>query len=162
MTGDGPRPGTELLAVDLGLRTGLAQYGADGRLRAYRSKHFGSIRELRRGVHTILREDPVPGWVWVEGGGELADVWERQAQHDGIEFRQVHATDWRTRLLLPRHRTSGPEAKRHAGRLARSVIDWSGARRPKGGLRHDAAEAILLGLYAVLEMGWLPRLPDMH
>jgi hypothetical protein len=27
-------------------------------------------------------------------------------------------------------------------------------------LRHDTAEAILIGLWGVLEVGWLERLPD--
>ena len=138
MTSDGPRPGTELLAVDLGLRTGLAQYGADGRLRAYRSKHFGSVRELRRGVHAILREDPVPGWVWVEGGGELAEVWERQAQHDGIEFRQVHATDWRTRLPPP-------------GASVQSAAEM----QEQAAARIAAGRRLALALYTA----WIARLP---
>ena len=42
--------------------------------------------------------------------------------------------------------------------LARQVIEWSGARRPTS-LRHDAAEAILVGLWAVLQEGWLDHSP---
>jgi hypothetical protein len=38
------------------------------------------------------------------------------------------------------------------------VIEWSGITRPTS-LRHDAAEAILIGLWGVLEAGWLPALP---
>ncbi|MBI4581226.1 MAG: hypothetical protein HY718_16105 [Planctomycetes bacterium] len=60
-----------------------------------------------------------------------------------------------------KHRT-GPQAKRHAGTLARRAIEWSGAARPTS-LRHDAAEAILIGLYGVVQVGWLPRLPaELH
>jgi hypothetical protein len=43
--------------------------------------------------------------------------------------------------------------------LARRVIAWSEARRPTS-LRHDAAEAILTGLWGVLEVGWLDSLPE--
>ena len=42
--------------------------------------------------------------------------------------------------------------------LARRVIEWSNAPRPTS-LRHDAAEAILIGLWGVLQAGQLPRLP---
>jgi hypothetical protein len=45
-----------------------------------------------------------------------------------------------------------------AAQLARNVIEWSGARRPTS-LRHDAAEAILIGLWGVLSAGWLRALP---
>ena len=42
---------------------------------------------------------------------------------------------------------------------ARAVIEWSGAKRPTS-LRHDAAEAILIGLWGALELGWLAELPQ--
>jgi hypothetical protein len=46
-----------------------------------------------------------------------------------------------------------------AADLARRVIAWSNATRPTS-LRHDAADAILIGLWSVLELGWLETLPD--
>ena len=45
---------TSLLAVDLGVRAGLALYGRDGRLKWYRSRNFGTIQRLRRGVSAVL------------------------------------------------------------------------------------------------------------
>ena len=46
--------------------------------------------------------------------------------------------------------------------MARRVIDWSGAPKPTS-LRHDTSEAILIGLWAVLDAGWLDDLPrDIH
>lgn len=50
--------GMSLLAVDLGLRTGLALYGADGRLRWYRSQNYGSAERLRRAVYAELNAMP--------------------------------------------------------------------------------------------------------
>ena len=150
-----------LLAVDMGLRTGLAIFGPDGRLISYRSKHFGSLSELRKGVGTILRESPPLGWIWLEGGGDIAEVWEKQAAHRGIDFRQVHAADWRKSLMLPRQQRSGEIAKREADGLARRVIAWSGARKPKGDLRHDAAEAILIGIHGAIEVNLLDRVPKI-
>ena len=53
---------------------------------------------------------------------------------------------------------SGTQAKQTADELARRVINWSEAPRPTS-LRHDAAEAILVGLWGALEVGWLERAP---
>jgi len=147
-----------LLAVDLGLKTGLALYGADGRLIWYRSHNFGSTERLRRGAHGILKELPGVAALVVEGGGNLAVVWEKEAAQRGILVRRIGSEVWRELFLFPRERRSGPEAKKHAGEIARKIIDWSGAARPSS-LRHDAAEAILIGLWGVLQLGWLTALP---
>jgi hypothetical protein len=62
---------TSLLAVDLGLRTGLALYGPDARLVWYRSQHFGSRASLRRGVHGLLDASPDVSHLVLEGGGPI-------------------------------------------------------------------------------------------
>jgi hypothetical protein len=152
------RGGGALLAVDLGLRTGLALYNGDGRLVWYRSHNFGSTERLRRAAHGILREIPELTALVIEGGGNLAVVWEKEAALRGIAVRRVGAEVWRQLFLLAREQRSGVEAKRHAGEMARKVIDWSGAPRPTS-LRHDAAEAILIGLWGVLQLGWLAGIP---
>lgn len=153
-----PLPGPSLLAVDAGLRAGLAVYGADGRLRSYRSTNFGSHPRLKAGVHAVLRSTEGVEEVVVEGGGAVADPWIREAERRGLGVRQVHAGIWREALILSRDRRSGVDAKQQADVLARRVIEWSGAPRPTS-LRHDAAEAILLGLWGVVAAGWLPDLP---
>jgi len=147
-----------LLAVDLGLRTGLALYREDGRLAWHRSHNLGTTDRLRRAAHGIL--DGIPGLaaLVIEGGGSLAAVWEKEAEQRGIRLCRLDAATWRELFLYPRERRSGPEAKRHAGVLARRVIIWSGAARTAS-LRHDAAEAILIGLWGVLRLGWLPEIP---
>ena len=110
-----------LLAVDLGVRTGLAVYGDDGRLLRYRSQNFGSAVRLRRALPALLEGERGLALLVIEGGGALADAWEREAER-------------------------------------RRIIDWSGAPRPTS-LRHDAAEAILIGFWGVLDAGWLPAIP---
>lgn len=150
---------TSLLAVDLGLKTGLALYGRDGRLQWYRSKNFGTATRLKRGVRSIVGDIPDLAWLIIEGGGPLAEIWAREAERLGITVRQVSAETWREALLWPRDRRSSAQAKRAAEAMARQVIDWSAASRPTS-LRHDAAEAILIGLWGVLEVGWLASLPD--
>lgn len=151
--------GSRLLAVDVGLATGLALYGADGRLLAYRSQHFGSAEALKRAVGRILAETADLAWLVIEGGGSLAEIWVREARRRMLAVQRVPAERWRARLLLRRQQRSGPQAKHSADGLARRVIEWSEAPRPTS-LRHDAAEAILIGLWGVLEVGWLDGLPD--
>jgi hypothetical protein len=147
-----------LLAVDLGVRTGLAYYGADGRLVWYRSQNFGAASRLKRAIPALLSEPGDVTRLVLEGGGPLAQLWRAEAERRDIITTQVSAQDWRSLFLLPREQRSGVEAKRVAGRLARHVIAWSGAPRPTS-LRHDTAEAILVGLWGVLSAGWLRRLP---
>ncbi len=155
-------PGETLLAVDLGLKTGLALYGSNGRLRWYRSQNFGARARLKRGlagVLTALQHDEASlRAVVLEGGGDLAQLWAREAEARGLRVIIVQAGAWRSRLLWPREQRTGTQAKATADVLARRVITWSGAQKPTS-LRHDAAEAILIGLWGVLEIGWLDR-PD--
>ncbi len=149
---------SSLLAVDLGLKTGLALYGEEGKLRWYRSKNFGTTTRLKRAVYSILREIPDLAMLVIEGGGNIAEIWENEAQNQGIAVRRITAEDWRKTILFTRERRTGTMAKERAARLADAVIAWSGLRRPTVP-RHDAAEAILIGLWGVLEQGWLKRLP---
>jgi len=149
---------SSLLAVDLGLKTGLALYDGTGHLRWYRSKHFGSAARLKRGVFGILKEISDISLIVVEGGGTLAAIWEHEAQRRDITIRQIGAEQWRRALLYPREQKTGPQAKYHADDLARKVIRWSGIAGPPV-LRHDTAEAILIGFWAVLEEGWLKEMP---
>ena len=149
-----------LLAVDLGLRTGLALYGRDGRLQWYRSHNFGSASRLRRAVPGLLDELPDLTWIILEGGGRLAEIWKREAERRRIGVRQIGAEAWRQRFLLPRQQRRGSQAKAHAEDVAKRVIAWSQARRPTS-LRDDAAEAILIGLWGALDVGWLTETPDV-
>jgi hypothetical protein len=147
-----------LLSVDAGVRTGLALYAEDGRLLWYRSQNFGTKERLRNGVRSVLAGIPDLTCLAVEGGGPVAEIWARAAERRGIALIRVTAEKWRERLLYERERRRGTDAKKNAEALARRVIEWSGAPRPTS-LRHDAAEAILIGLWAVLEAGWLKKLP---
>jgi hypothetical protein len=147
-----------LLAVDLGLRTGLALFRDDGRLRWYRSQNFGTATRLRRAVYGLLEELPEVRRLVVEGGGNLADIWLKEAERRGIATRRIAAEVWRARLLYAREQRTGRQAKSHAGDAARRIIEWSAAPRPTA-LRHDAAEAILIGFWGVLDAGWLEEIP---
>ena len=149
---------TTLLAVDLGLRSGLAQYGTDGRLIRYRSTHFGSLKTLKKAVPGIFKSLGPVTHVVVEGDRNLADIWKKSSLYCGAHFQTVSAEKWRRELLIPRKQVNRKRAKDEADRLARKIIGWSGLKRPVS-LRHDAAEAILIGLWAVLELNWLADNP---
>jgi hypothetical protein len=147
-----------LLAVDLGVRTGLACWGDDGRLRWYRSQNFGDAARLRRAIPAVLDGEPDLAWLVLEGGGALADAWARAGEARALTVRRTSAEEWRALFLLPREHGTGARMKQVADRLARRVIAWADAPRPTS-LRHDAAEAILVGLWGVLVAGWVRRLP---
>ncbi len=149
-----------LLAVDLGLRTGFALYGRDGRLVNYRSQNLGSRARLRKAAARVLGDHPEAEWLVLEGGGDLAEIWTKVGRRTGLNVRVIGAETWRRPLLLPREQRSGAGAKSAADGLARAVIEWSGAKRPTGELRHDAAEAIAVGLWGVLAAGWLDAVPE--
>ena len=141
------KPGVRLLSIDLGLRLGWAAFGDAGRLLHYGSRHFGTRAALRKAIPQMLAEYPDLATLVVEGGGELYKPWEKEAVRRGIAIRQVMSQEWREALLQPYQRKSGQKAKEAADGLARDVIERSGAKRPTS-LRHDAAEAILVGVWA--------------
>ena len=147
-----------LLAVDLGLRTGLALFGGDGRLLWHRSRHFGSSSSLRDGVRTLLGEIGPLAWLVLEGGDLYGNLWRHEAERRGAMVLQVSAESWRRDLLLDRDQHAAGQAKDASVLLARRVIAWSGLRGPTS-LRHDAAEAILVGLWGALAIGLLPGMP---
>lgn len=153
--GDRPEGAPEagvLLAVDLGLRIGWALYAADGRLLRYGSQHFGTRAQLKRAAYAMLSSHPGLRVVALEGGGDVALPWVREAERRSLRVLQVHAGAWRDALLIPRERRSGERAKLSADGIARRIVETSGAPRPTS-LRHDAAEAILLGHWACTAVG---------
>lgn len=148
----------QLLAIDLGIKTGLALYGPEGKLCWYRSKNYGTAAVLKRGVNTLLNSLPDLSLIIIEGGGILAAIWEREASRRQIPAKQITAEQWRQKLLYPREQHTGLQAKHYADDLARRIIRWSGISLPAS-LRHDTAEAILIGFWAVLDAGWLREIP---
>ena len=156
---DLPLPSRALLAVDLGLKTGLAYYGGDGRLVWYRSHNLGSRQRLKRAAYGLLSEHSSVTHLAVEGGGPLVEPWKKEAERRGLRFLRVDAETWRKELLTPsERRLPSAKLKIRADQLARAAITWSDAPQPTS-LRHDAAEAVLLGLYAAVRFGWLDRVP---
>jgi hypothetical protein len=150
------------VGVDLGLATAFAVYDRDGRLAGVRSRRFGSRDALRAAAGAILDEIPHVHSVIVEGGGDLAESWQKAAAHRGIHLRLVQASTWRQMFLYERERRDGAQAKAHAVKLAAQIMEWSATKGVTAQLGHDAAEAILVGLFGVIEAGWLKEPPRLR
>lgn len=147
-----------LLAVDLGVKTGLALFGDEGKLLWYRSHNYGNKGRLKKHIPDIFNEIPGLSAVVIEGGGPIADLWINFSKRAGINILQVFAEQWRKDLFYDRQIRNGEMAKQNAIEMARKVIVWSGLPKPTA-LRHDTAEAILVGLWGALQSGLLPSLP---
>lgn len=94
----------------------------------------------------------------LEGGGPIADIWVSDSERRGLSVWRIAAEDWRGRFFTQRDQRGRDRYKHTAVVMARRIIEWSGAPRPTS-LRHDAAEAVLIGLWGVLEAGWLDQVP---
>lgn len=150
-----------LLAIDLGLKCGFAYFDERGRLERYGSTNFGNRSRFKRGAYRLVRDPDGLDYIVVEGDRNLGEVFEKLADKYEFGFQNVAPATWRKELLLPRQRRSGTDAKEAADDYARRVIDWSDLPGPTS-LRHDAAEAILIGLWAAMDVGLLRHddLPD--
>ncbi len=148
----------KLLAIDLGLRTGLALYTDEVRLEWYRSQNYGSLARLKRAAGGIIHNEPGLTRIVIEGGGDLAQPWIRAAGRRGIDVCLVQADTWRARLMNPSDHRGSRRAKTRAEDIAPRVIEWAKGKRPTS-LRHDAAEAVLIGLWGVMEAGWVDQVP---
>ena len=149
---------TSLLAVDLGLRAGFALYKRDRGLLAYRSQAYGTVGRLKRAAFLELAALSDLEVLVLEGDANLARVWARLAERRGVRMLWTQAHEWRRALLLDRERRSGRRAKEAAGILARRIIAASPAPNAMS-LRHDAAEAILLGWWGCTRVGWIDTPP---
>lgn len=148
-----------LLAVDAGLRCGLAGFGKDGKLLWCRSRNFGTHSRLKRRVRSLLSELSTLQFIVLEGGGGAARPWSVEGRRRGIIVFEISAEQWRNALLCSRDRRTGTLAKENAGALARRVIEWSKIPKPAT-LRHDAAEAVLAGLWGVHAAGLISAFPE--
>ena len=136
-----------ILAIDLGLRTGFAFYRGESLL-SYRSTHFQNVAALKKSVWSILSSYDDLAVVIAEGDRHLAQIWEKAAQKQGIDFEVVSADIWRADLFSANERESGARAKEVAHTRALEIIEASGAANPVAPLTSDVAEAIVIGYWA--------------
>jgi hypothetical protein len=143
-----------LLAVDLGVKTGLALYSSTGKLVWFRSQNFGNASRLRKAIPAILTCDHDLKYLVVEGGGPLFKIWENEANQRNIEIVHTMAEQWRPVILLPREQRGGISSKKNAIIYAHNIIKKLADHRATS-LTDDAAEAILIGYWAMLKLGWI-------
>ncbi len=70
---------------------GFALYGADGRLRWYRSRNYGTMGRLKKAAYVLVGELEGLERVVVEGGGGPSEPWVKEAERRSIPVVRVHA-----------------------------------------------------------------------
>lgn len=150
-----------LLAVDLGVKTGFSVFNSEGKLVWYQSRNFGNRKRLKEAIPEIIqRFDPLTH-LFMEGGGEMGEIWTRATQYNRLEVAMIHAEEWRKDLFYPRELTHKRELKIKARHYAEKVIKTLGIQKflkPDA----DAAEAILIGLWAAWKLGWVKDVGFIH
>lgn len=143
-----------LLAVDLGVKTGLALFDSGGTLLWYRSRNYGNKQRLRTDIQNVINDIPSLRFVFIEGGGDIARLWLKECRKRKIHFRQIYAEDWRKDLFDPKEMRTGEQAKQKAIILAKQVIDQCQGPKPTSML-DDAAEAVLVGYWGMIQVEWI-------
>ena len=141
--------------TDLGLKTGFAVYDATGALVSYRASRFPSFAAMKKAAWGVLESYAPLAHVVVEGDKNIAAIWRKAAEKQGLSFRTVSAETWREDVLLPRERRDAASAKKAAADLAEQLIRKSRAPAPTGILTSDVAEAVLIGRWSAAQLGWL-------
>lgn len=160
-----------LLAVDLGLRTGLSLFDETGRLLRYENFQFDSVEKLQKGAKAVIEkweadcngmnqnEAEKETWkvthIAVEGGDPpLADAW-RQAANGQRALLFVKPEEWRTDLLTKEEMLSGESSKSASRVLAQQIVSDYGIKQHDGTeFQTDMAESVLLGLHVSRRLGW--------
>jgi len=146
-------PRIYLLAVDAGVKTGLALYDNLGCLCWYRSHNMGSVVSLRKAAYHLLNTIENLSWIVIEGGGPVSQAWIKEAVRKHLNIIRTDAGEWRKALLHPRECRNSVIAKQSAITLSKQIIDSSSAPSANHPT-HDAAEAILIGLWGCVEAGY--------
>tara|TARA_B100000513_G_scaffold195634_1_gene126799 strand:- start:126 stop:2048 length:1923 start_codon:yes stop_codon:yes gene_type:complete len=166
--------GALLLAIDVGLRNGLALYSGNGSLLRFEYLEAESVAELEEravGVFASWPAELPEGWgahgytrithVVCEGGDlPLRAAWESEAALHGARYGEVLAHSWRKNLLSKKEQKSGQLAKAAARLIARQLVNDYGAGAAgshQGKMQTDMAEAILVGYHSIHQLGWLPK-----
>jgi hypothetical protein len=153
-----------LLAVDLGLRTGLCLFDSAGKLLRYDDRQFASADDLEQGAAAILST-----WgeeagsrithVAIEGSDpDLLFAWSKAVGDRRI--LRVLPEHWRQDILKPKDRDSWTSSKEASRVVARRIIErFSTDGLDRVDYTTDCAEALLLGVHVAQRLGWIHREP---
>jgi hypothetical protein len=151
-----------LLAVDLGLRTGLCLFDSAGKLLRHDDRQFASVDDLEQGASAILS-------LWGEEAGlrishvaiegsdpDLFLAWSKAIGDRRI--LRVPPEDWRRDLLTPKDCECWKSSKEASRVAARSIIERFGTNGlDRVDYTTDCAEALLLGVHVAQRLGWIHR-----
>jgi hypothetical protein len=165
--------GGMLLAIDLGLKSGVALFSSAGKLLRYEQFLFNKD-DIQVRTKSLLKEweqdareavangetAPFPTritHVAIEGADSyLLRAWMDAA--DDLCILRVSPDEWRAELLLEKERSSGSNAKAASRLIARQVVaDFGLMSQHQGKFPTDVAEAVCLGLYVSGKLGWIQR-----
>lgn len=143
-----------LLAVDLGLRTGVSLFDSTGQVTRCEHFHFDSTDDLVCGAKRILSEWGSVSHIAIEGmDPPLAEAWIRAAGgcENQPQVLSVKPEQWRLDLLTSDERKSGESSKATSVVLAQSILPDP---LKEISLSDDLAESLLLGLHVSRRLGW--------
>lgn len=136
------------LAIDAGVKTGFALFSDQGTLLKFSSHNYGSMGCLKRDMKRFfILCDPLDAII-IEGGGNIAQAWRKEAECRNIDVIAFHAETWRREMFKISDPTKTKAVKELAIQTARKIIADAGLPLPKT-LMADAAEAILAGYWAI-------------
>jgi Calcineurin-like phosphoesterase len=157
-----------LMAVDLGLKSGISLFNSDGNLVRY--EQFLFQREtLEDKIPSMIQsweEEAQGSWkithIAIEGGDTaLLGMWERSTP--GISTLRVRPEEWRAELLTSKENKNGASAKAASRLIARQMVEDFGIMEKHDGKFHtDVAEAVLLGTHIARRLGWIQREPAVR
>jgi len=123
-------------------------------------------------THIVVEGDSHLRREWEEAAAEVARRASGKAalasteseQEEGARLLCVSPAVWRQYLLTHRENQSGERAKEAARLIARQLVDEIGSEHVRTGrpLSTDAAEAVMIGYYALLTLKWIIRDPPVR
>jgi Calcineurin-like phosphoesterase len=174
-----------LLAVDMGLKSGVSLFSSEGKLLRYEQFQFDQD-ELPETAKKLVAEweraviddnnDAGSGTttaksclshIAVEGvNGYMFRAWA-EAAASSIKpcVLKVSPEEWRAELSNKKERrhNGGQDANAAARLIARQVVDDYGVMGThQGKFKTDVAEAVCLGLYASRRLGWIGQEPAVR
>jgi predicted phosphodiesterase len=166
-----------LLAVDLGLKSGVSLFNEDGELVRYEQFHFESPEQLELSAPELVQEweedanseTAIGDMPWrvthiaIEGAdARLSDAWAAATEEES-SLLCISPQEWRGSLLTTKEKTSGANAKAAARLIARQVVaDYGKMDLHDGKFKTDVAESVVMSLYVARKLGWITREPAVR
>jgi hypothetical protein len=137
----------------------MAVYNSEGVLERFGSTHIPSKQDIPSQVPCLLREvlgDNSPSHIILEGDLDLCAAWTsaiEKVHTNNLLIAKIEPHQWRKSVLTAKEMQSGRNAKAAARLISRQIVWKSGLPLPQGSMNTDAAEAILIGFWAVHHYG---------